>query len=137
MTSNLTVAGLLLVSSCVGALLGIAISELQNRAATARELAKLKLDRQDALESSQRAMAHSWIAANNVCPACKTNDGRRRHEDGMVMLRQEYTDVSYVYCDDPFYWHAANCSFGTYGGIPQRDALLRIGKKLGKEFGKL
>jgi hypothetical protein len=72
--------------------------------------------------------AQEWLKVALVCPDCKTADGRRCYSDGVVQLIQEYTEVRYNYCHDPFKWHAAHSAM--YGGTTKRDALIKIGQRL-------
>ncbi len=74
--------------------------------------------------------AGEWLKVTPACPDCKTTDGRRVDSEGRIVLIQDGMDVQYNYCDDSFKWHAAHCKTGTYGGTPQREALIQIGQRL-------
>ncbi len=81
-------------------------------------------------EDKDIAAAEAWLQKTLACPDCKTTDGIRRDEEGRMITHEDCMDVRFNYCDDSFKWHAAHCKTGTYGGTPQREALIQIGQRL-------
>lgn len=72
------------------------------------------------------AAAWKWVQDTPLCPECKT-------ADGLINWQQDGMEVRGNYCYDPHLWHAAGNRVGSYRGITQQDALLKIGARLARQ----
>lgn len=119
----------LIICIVIALFVGVAIGTAMGKQ-SAIDTVETRLRAKERIEQEKADIfaGEQWASKTPLCPKCHS-------KDGVIGSHYECMDICLDYCHDPFYWHAAQCKFGTYSGVSRKDAVLKIGKRL-REKGK-